>query len=278
MNPHPLFPEAKPDAEIGHIHVTRFDPAKGRFVYAVRCWPAAELLDVGQIWQAYGGGSYELVARTEDRRRISARAQYELDGDPKPLEPSAPKPKLDATPMPQSVPSPDTGMAAMIPLLMQMMQAQSQQTTQILLAVLQRGESSGREHIESMTRLHDRFATGQTELMKALMTGGAGGGGGGGFQSGVNFALKFLAENRDKLVGAVQESGGDEETLLETLNNVFAGVQMFGQMQQQQQQGQPGYVPGNVPPGHAARANGAAPPEDEDDELDPSELPDTPPL
>jgi hypothetical protein len=83
---HLLFPPEGEDAApvVGWVQVARVDRS-GTRVFAPRIFAAHELADLEALAAAYGGGTYELYARSPDKSRITARRIYTLPGRPRPL-------------------------------------------------------------------------------------------------------------------------------------------------------------------------------------------------
>lgn len=89
---HPLFPQEAEDKDepfVAFIQVTRFD--QGGQMWCDRLFTAEELSDLSQIRDLYGGGHYELIARSpavRDIRKpgnITARRRYKIPGRSLPL-------------------------------------------------------------------------------------------------------------------------------------------------------------------------------------------------
>src|SRR3990172_2105550 len=81
---HPLFPaEDETDApEVGAIHVTRHEGGSQR--WAPRRFAAEDLRELSDIAELFGGGCYELIARSRDGSPITPRRPYTLAGPPLP--------------------------------------------------------------------------------------------------------------------------------------------------------------------------------------------------
>ncbi len=259
---HPLFPVEHDDdepAEVGWIHVTRFEG--GGQKWAPRLFAAAELADLETLAEAFGGGSYELVARAHDRRTITTRRRYQLPGRPLPLDGSTGEERMPhVTPAPAHAGTNDAILIAM----MQMMAQQQQANTQLMVAMLTKADTSSKEHVQSMTALHDRFAQSQAmlfgKMFEAQQGGGAGGGGMDGFMKGIEFAQEMV-QGQVEAQAEKDESGSDLKELLE-------GVKMFASMQHQERLAQmeamraargqrpppPKPAPQNPPPNGAAES------------------------
>lgn len=259
---HPLFPVEHDDdepAEVGWIHVTRFEG--GGQKWAPRLFAAAELADLETLAEAFGGGSYELVARTHDRRTITARRRYQLPGRPLPLDGGTSEERMPHAP---PVAAPSSTSDALLIAMMQMMAQQQQAQTQLMVAMLTKSDQSSKEHVQSMTALHDRFAQSQAmlfgKMLEAQGSGGSAGGGLDGFMKGIEFAQEMV-QGQAEAQAEKDESGSDLKELLE-------GVKMFASMQHQERLAQMeamraarGQRPPQAPPKPAPQGpppNGAA--------------------
>jgi hypothetical protein len=181
--PHPLFlPEDDDDApEVGFIHVTRFDKLKGKFVYAPTLYAAEELESLEELFERYGGGFYELVARDKLKRGVTARRRYELDGKPRPL--SEPEETDTGGPPPMPVASAGPNLGGIMPILLTFAplvvdwlkssaataRATAEQQTNLMLAMMNRDAENARAHVLQMQALHDRQAASQSELFCVLL-------------------------------------------------------------------------------------------------------------
>lgn len=175
---HPLFPPRDDESdppEVAYIHITRSD-GHGRWPYCPRMFAADELTELQQIADAFGGGDYELIARAEERGRITDRRRYSIAGPSKPLvfgeESAGVSPPAAA---PAAAPA-DMGSNAMLTLMMsvmanqqQMTMAMMQQTTSLLTAVMQRDSDASKAHVTTMQQLHDRSLQSQAQLMQAMV-------------------------------------------------------------------------------------------------------------
>ena len=134
---HALFPvegtEAEDNRDIAWICVSRYE--NGAWEFAPGMLPAHEVEDLTRIQEEFGGGRYELVARSTDRRRITARAKYNLAGPSKPMVPTAaPAVAVDATPAKFD---PVAMMLTQQANMMQMFMTMQAQQTQVLVAAMQ---------------------------------------------------------------------------------------------------------------------------------------------
>src|SRR3989304_3410075 len=161
---HPLFPaEDETDApEVGAIHVTRHEGGSQR--WAPRRFAAEDLRELSDIAELFGGGCYELIARSRDGSRITARRRYTLPGPP---PPPAQPPRDDRAPPPPAPPAaaPLGGATDLVPMMLQWMQVQQQMAssrestnTQLLLGMLTKSDTQSAAHVEAMASLHAGFA------------------------------------------------------------------------------------------------------------------------
>lgn len=214
---HPLFPAMSDDRDpprVETIHVQRTPDGTHHHAFG-----ADELQSLEQLYQMFGGGQYTLLARAGGR--LTGRQTVTLPGRSKPLnpelpaeeddEPEAPPPMYQA---PSGAPS-DSLMIAMLQMMQQnsqqqtqMMLAQSQQTIQLVTALMAQSGQGAQSHVATMQALHDRFAQSQSDLMKAMLeskTATASSGGGlDAFMKGVEFADRFAgASEEDGIAGIV---------------------------------------------------------------------------
>lgn len=147
-SPHPLFPydiEDEPDegaelVQIAHICVTRFDPTTNKYVWALETYKADELSALDQLFELYGGGKYELFAKTDYQGRPGStvrRVRYDIPGTMKPLAPGDTMGRPVSPPAAPATNSPaPPGGSNMEQLFMMMMQSQ-QANTQVMVAMMQ---------------------------------------------------------------------------------------------------------------------------------------------
>ncbi|MBI3204480.1 MAG: hypothetical protein HYZ29_23285 [Myxococcales bacterium] len=257
---HPLFPverEEDDPIEVGWIHVTRFEG--GGQKWAPRLFAAAELADLETLAEAFGGGSYELVARAQDRRAITGRRRYQLPGRPLPLDGGASEDHRAPAVAPMVAPSSTSD--ALLIAMMQMMAQQQQAQTQLMVAMLTKSDQSSKEHVQSMTALHDRFAQSQAMLFgKMLDTQGSGGGAGGsmdGFMKGIEFAQEAFA-GQAEAAAEKADDGNDLKDLMEGVK-MFAGMEHAERMAQiEAMRARRGGAPPPPKPPQGPPPNGAA--------------------
>jgi hypothetical protein len=229
-DPHPLFPERDGDLappEICTIHVSRYE--RGRMRFAPMKFGPGDLNDLTDIYEIFGGGVYELIAK-DSRNRISRKERVEIAGPSRPLVPTddesqtgIPAPAMPETSGARVTDYTRAGMSEpMLALMVQMMQQmhesnvnQQQANTQILVALLNRGQDSSKDYVQAMGSLQGQF-------MQALANAQGGGGGG------VDAFLKGVEMAADIRAGAAEAAGGDDSTI----RDIIQGVQMALQMQQ----------------------------------------------
>lgn len=257
---HPLFPIEHDDddpAEVGWIHVTRFDG--GGQKWAPRLFSASELDSLETLSELYGGGSYELIARGPDRRTITGRRRYQLPGRALPLDGG---PAEERAPPVAPIAAAQSTSDALLIAMMQMMAQQQQAQTQLMVAMLTKSDQSSKEHVQSMTALHDRFAQSQAMLFGKMFDAQSGGGGnaGGmdGFMKGIEFAQEMV-QGQAEAAAEKDDSGSDLKELLEGVK-VFAGMQhrermaQVEEMRARQGQPRPPPKPQGPPPNGAAQS------------------------
>lgn len=165
MKNHPLFPD-HPDSDIEGFHVTRHGATGVEYAHPLHA--PETVTDLSQIFELYGGGNYELVARgllagkngEKGKKGIVARVSYRLGGEPKPLNPAAPGPAPVAAPAPPQGGGSD--MAAMLQFFGQQMTAQMQLMTTIITASLQNRPQSDGGSVAAINALG--------EVVKAALT------------------------------------------------------------------------------------------------------------
>lgn len=119
MKDHPLFPpKDENDAhgpEVAMVNVTRFDSRKGKYLWCRVNFPPEAIQDLEQVYELFGGGDYELIAKLANGR-VSSRQKYEMPGAPKPLnedEGEIDQAETAVSPMPAGVPTTEGGLLGM---------------------------------------------------------------------------------------------------------------------------------------------------------------------
>lgn len=169
---HELFPNCEEEFE--YILICRFEPDMKQPNFCRTRFAPDELTSLADIYDRFGAGDYEVQARRSDRRGtvMGGRAKHSFkDGRSKPMNGPAVDPAEQA-PVPVMVPqaAPSSGMTteALLMLMLQMQRESSQQMNAMFMGLLQQGQQQAREHIQSMSALHQQFSQGQTELMGRL--------------------------------------------------------------------------------------------------------------
>ena len=216
---HALFPDHEDDGrELAFIRVWRHLPDGTRNL-APSSFGPDELSDIDVLFDMFGGGKYEVVAHSGDGKIIT-RNRLSFEGRPKPLN-GEPEPERSAPQQPgqpQDGGSPWAMMMTFLQMQMQAAQVQSKQQTELMLALLGRGDQNSAQHVQTMQALHDRFAQSQTQLLGMILQAGKSGEGGSeAFMKGVEWAQEFAA-------GAAEAAGEREgEDLLGTIGQ-FVGA------------------------------------------------------
>lgn len=171
MQNHPLFPPLNDDEdppEVEQIHVTRFEAAGNQPWCAYR-FGAEELTDLQQVFDLFGGGKYELVARADNR--ISARRRYELAGKSRPLvigtTGEETEPAKVTAPVPP-VQAPPESAAGLLGVVMQMMQMQQSSNQLMMQAMMKSSENTMTAMTSMTTAMLSRDSDGNKAMMQAL--------------------------------------------------------------------------------------------------------------
>jgi hypothetical protein len=216
----------------------------GKWVYCPTAYDPETLETHEQMHEIFGGGDYTVEAR-DAQNSFLKNVRFQLPGKPKPLalepEPEAPA-VVAATVAPMQTES-----GAMV----QLMMAQMQQTTQILVAVLSRGDSSSDRLLERSQQLEDRARSEHTEFLKTILERAnvaassqpAAGGSKESFIEGMEFTQGLMQEMASRT-----EAGGDDPASI--LNTIKQAVEGLGAISKQ--------VSGSGPPATPPPPNGAA--------------------
>ena len=193
----------------------------GKWVYCPIAYDPNTLETMEQLHEVFGGGDYTLEAR-DDQNSFLRNVRFQLPGKPKPLAPE-PEPPPAPAPAPSAGPvQTENGM------LVQLMMAQMQQTTQILVAVLSRGDSSSDKLLERSQQLEDRARSEHTEFLKTILERAnqaassqpAVGGSKESFIEGMEFTQGLMAEMANR-----NEAGGDNPAdILSTIKQAVEGL------------------------------------------------------
>lgn len=232
-NAHPLFPANDPDDDPPEVFKILVKRDGKQFP---RAFDPEELTSLEQIYDTWGGGTYELTAR--DRRAISAKQFVTLPGKPRPFlpeeggeEPSPTPAAPTAPPVAMVAPTSDGGgFSAVLPfmqMMAQMMMQQSQQQSQMLIALMTSGREQAQQHLQQMQMMHDRSMTQQMQMMQTMFEAQKGSRPDELILRGIELANQLTAG-----------SGGDDSDaselgeIAESLGNIMQGVQGFQAMTQ----------------------------------------------
>lgn len=247
---HPLFPPLDEEDDdcvhplVSEIWLQRAE--QGKKVTAPRTFRGEELLSLNALFELYGGGDYELVAKHNGR--VTARRRYTIPGIMKPMYDEGVNPQETKAPQKAQVINPmqammgsggEQGFMGLIMMMMQgMMQQQAQAAqaqTQMFLAMMQGNQQqSAEEKANARAELQanierERIASERTmTLMREMMQNRPAGGSGDEFSRGVEFYRSFANAQIEMARASAKESGEDGiESLLGTLMQAFQGYQAF---------------------------------------------------
>lgn len=241
---HPLFLPEEDDDEpvmVSQIQITRHE--NGQQVFAPRVRQASELQSLDQIAGEFGGGSYILISRHDNR--ITSRRKYVIPGPPKPMFDEVPETKApaQAAPVdPMSAMGPQGGIMGLIMMMMQQMlqqQAQAAQSqTQMFIAMMQGNQqASAEEKAQARAELQANIERERINsernmaLMREMMAARPSDGAGDQFAKGVEFMRSFATMQIETLKAQTQNGGEfDWGSALETLGQVMQGMGMFKQV------------------------------------------------
>lgn len=230
MQNHPLFPPLNDDEEapeVTAIHVSRFE--NGGTPWCPYKFAPEELTELQQIYDLFGGGKYELVARGEVG--FSARRRYEIPGRPKPLTGPAGAEELPEVPRVATVAAaPPTTDAGLLGLMLQMMTTQAQSNQQMMMAMMQnstammtamvnRDAESSKTLLQAMSQNNERALQGQAQVFQAMIEATGKGGSG----------KDLLAAYRDGLgdaAGSETDKSEGEGDILTTVSQVAEAVKL----------------------------------------------------
>jgi hypothetical protein len=243
IEPHPLFPpkdDEEDPPEVEAFHVTRLESAG--WVYCRKSFAADELTSLEQLFELFGGGQFELVARANNR--ITAKRKYSMPGAPKPLNPGDP---ASGPVPPQAVAAPvahdgsgGTNWAAIVvsvlPALLGLIaqfvqsgQAAAARQTEMLVAMLTNSKAEGQQFMTAFAQMQGQASQAQATLMATILEKlgqhpaaepGA------SFKDGIEYAGEFLKEKMN-----LENGGGDDGTdaaVLQTVVQMAQGVMAGG--------------------------------------------------
>ena len=264
MIDHPLFPATEDETEapdVERIHVTRLE--KGGQVWCPQIFAAEELIGLDAVYALFGGGSYELIARSSKGGRdvISARRRYVIPGAPKPLVEDVPDASAAPTPLPVGAgpAAPSAGIwpaiLALAPALIQawlgsqkehtaMMMTMMNQSQQMLLAMVQSQKADSQSFIQAMAKLNESEKATMAQFFGKLAEAKTGGGGGD-----IEALMAGLELGRD-MAGKTAGDSGDGD--LSQIAQLMMGMAALRQQQQPPQQA-PQSQPSAPPPTPAAQ-------------------------
>lgn len=207
---HPLFPQREDEdedsspPEIVTIHIRRYE--RGQMQTAPVSYAPQDLQGLTDVYEQYGGGTYEFIAR-DSQCRISRRHRETIAGPSRPLVPpetagaGVELTKLAAASGPAEAAAGTTaGLLAAIgvlgPLVLEWLKAQqlaavegAKRHNELMLALLNKGSESSQTHVQSMQGLYSSVL----EAMAKMTQGGGGGATSEAFMKGVEFAADIQA-------------------------------------------------------------------------------------
>lgn len=249
MKGHALFPVPEgeeADFEVSWIQITRFG-VQGPET-APRLFSAEELNGTEDIYQQFGGGTYELTARAggpSGRQFITKKHKFSLAGASKPLE-GAPPPPPSSFVAPQAAPvaaAPAGGSDGQVLLAvlnmmqtssqfqMQMMLKSTELTMQMMTAMMTNTKGDQTAMVDAISRMSSADKANMAQFFQAMAATKGGGGGGeiATFMKGVDFA--------GQLAGADEEEA--PVNIGETIKAVAEGVKAVASMQPPRANGGP---------------------------------------
>jgi hypothetical protein len=184
---HPLFPleEGGKPFDVSYINVSRKEG--GAMVFVPQIFKAEELTSQEQILERYGGGFYELHARSQSpihpgqAWRITKRRTFTLPGRPKPLDPGnatmqeeiaaglRPSPH-DAVPKPQGGAMGDSGvLVAILQMNAQAAERAQQSSMQFMTMFMQMMQSSKQESAQMMQTMMTAMTAMSSSQQQSMM-------------------------------------------------------------------------------------------------------------
>lgn len=232
---HPLFPSEgdEPAKRVDFIQVIRHED--GRSKQIPRMFRADELKSLEDIYNLWGGGTYELWGRQasihnpESHGKVNVNRRYEIAGLSKPLTvdganaipASAPAP-LAYNPAASSAATPDTSVMAMfMQMQMQMMNAAQENARQTAIAQQAANERARQESLQSqqsMMQMQTTMMQGMLGVVTAVISTAKSG-------SGVDDVSKMASLFQTLgVIGKKTEpgEGADDESTLKTLGQIVA--------------------------------------------------------
>lgn len=238
MKGHALFPVPEgeeADFEVSWIQITRFG-VQGPET-APRLFSAEELNGTEDIYQQFGGGTYELTARAggpSGRQFITKKHKFSLAGASKPLEGAPTSPPASFVAPAVAAAGPAGGNDSILLAVLQMMQQSSQFMTQMMLkstemtmsmmtAMMTNVKGDQTAMVDAISKMSAADKANMAQFFQAMAATKGGGGGGeiATFMKGVDFA--------GQLAGADEEEA--PVNIGETIKAVAEGVKAVASMQ-----------------------------------------------
>lgn len=230
---------------VAKIRVKRME--LGKWTYAPMGFAPDTLETQSQVYALFGGGDYTIEFRDVENKWIKA-VRFALPGKPLPLVPDY---EAEAKPAPApTVTQPAPGMSEG-GLLMQFMMAQMQQTTQILVAVLSKGDAGSDKLLARSQQLEDRARSEHTEFLKTILerantaAAAAPAGGHEAFMAGIEWAQGMFSDMMAKNGASAEQR---PEDFMSSMTQFVQGLAAVGR-----EMSSNGNAGAGVPP-----ANGAA--------------------
>ena len=183
---HPLFPieEGGRSFEVSFIQIARKEGGAMSFVPQV--FRAEELLSLDQIVERFGGGTYELYARSNsptnpgNAHRITKRHMVTLPGKPKPLDPSNATNQEEVAaglrPSPFDAPKSQPGLmgdsgvlVAILQMNQQSAERSAQQSKEFMMLMMQMMEGGRKESAENARMMVQMMTTMSTSQQNSMM-------------------------------------------------------------------------------------------------------------
>lgn len=236
--------EARKLGTITRVHVRRMEG--GKFVYSPHSFEPEALTSIEQVHELFGGGDYMVEGRSDGGVFVK-NFRFQLPGVPKSLSLAEQQAKEEQAAAARAPAPPAAAPQSEIGALTQLMMAQMNQTTQILVAILGRGDSASDKLFERRQALEDQARREHTQFLQTVLERGnaaaaAGGGSQESFMQGVEFAQGLVSEMMQRQGEGGAGAGGDD--ILSTLAQFVQGFKPA-----MQQQGPPAVTPPGVPNG-----------------------------
>jgi hypothetical protein len=224
LEAHPLFPAKNDDEEAPEVIVIKVSRREANgMAFVPETFAADALVDESQIYERFGGGVYELIAR--DNRAITARRGLVLAGPSKPLfpdpPPSAHQPASSgapaAAPPPAGAPAWLGIVSVFMPMLLQWLTGQQQQSRDsqqamqtLMVNMMQQSQQSNQQMVTMLSTLNRPASSPQ----------------GADFKEGMNFMQELLAGQLER-VQAQKEEQGESESIMATIGQLMQGIELL---------------------------------------------------